>query len=78
MFVHNSLQPLPRLYSCKRPLNAMQVYSHSNGEGELANFREFMEKNTTFQEHPVYASIQFDFWQKIYYSNNQNSIDSHN
>ena len=60
---HNSLQPLPRLYSCKRPLNAMQVYSHSywlvifcttsNGEGELANFREFMEKNTILNEHPV-------------------------
>ena len=69
----------------------MQVHSHSYwqvifciaeqpsaDEGEVANFREFMEKNTTFQEHPVYASIQFDFWQKIYYSNNQNSIDSHN
>ena len=28
-------------------------YQPSAGEGEVANFREFLEKNTIFNEHPV-------------------------
>ena len=29
-------------------------YLPSAGEGEVANFRELLEKNTLFNEHPVY------------------------
>ena len=31
-------------------------YQPSAGEGEVANFREFLEKNTIFNEHPVCRS----------------------
>ena len=30
----------------------------SPGEGELANFREFLENNTIFNEHPVSSTAQ--------------------
>ena len=54
-------------------LNAMRVYSHSYwlvflynqkqpsaGEGEVANFREFLEKNIIFKEHSVPALFRTD------------------
>ena len=69
VFFHNSLQPLPRLHRYKRPLKLSKhceckslllagifLYNQqqpSAGEEEVANFREFLEKNTIFNEHPV-------------------------
>ena len=60
VFFHNSLQPLPRLHRCKRPsmlstqsectvtpIGWQFLYNQwqpSAGEGEVANFREFLEK----------------------------------
>ena len=43
------------LYNQKQP---------SAGEGEVANFREFLEKSTTFNEHPVLDNCLL-FYRKI-------------
>ena len=69
MFSHNSLKPSLRLHRCKRPSKlSTQCESTvtllagnflcnqkqpSAGEGKVANFPEFLEKNTIFNEHPV-------------------------
>ena len=57
--------PLPRLHRCKKLSTQFEcVQSHSfwlvifvqpiaGAEGEVANFREFLEKNTISNEHPV-------------------------
>ena len=61
MFFHISLQPLPRLHRSQRTASIQALLLAGNflynqkqpsvREGEVANFREFFEKNSIFNEH---------------------------
>ena len=60
---YNSLQPLPRLHRCKR-VSKLSTQCECTiilwaGEGEVANLRDFLEKNTIFNEHPVDPDLKF-------------------
>ena len=47
------LQSSQRNASVKSLLLVIFCTTNSAGEGEVANFREFLEKSTIFNEHPV-------------------------
>ena len=46
----------PRKASVQSLLLAGNQQQPSAGEGEVANFREFLKKNTIFNDHPVHMN----------------------